>query len=158
MEKNRPDETQEKMLPDFKEGQKISIDSIFIEERQTEPPDHFTDGKLLKAMEVAGKDSAENDDTYLGIGTAATRAEVIEKLVKDRFVERVGDDGQLQRFVPADLAYLLYSVLPDSLKSAELTAEWETKLSKVENGTLKPNAFLEQIEDFIQTILSDTSG
>lgn len=154
--KNRPDETQEKLLPDFKEGQKISIDSVFIEERQTEPPDHFTDGKLLQAMEVAGKDSAKNDDIYLGIGTAATRAEIIEKLVKDRFVERVGDNGQPQHFVPTDLAYSLYSELPDSLKSAELTAEWEKKLSKVENGTLEPKAFLEQIEDFIQKILSNT--
>ena len=152
--KNRPDETQEKLLPDFKVGQKIPIDSVFVEKRQTEPPDRFTDGKLLQAMEVAGKDPAENDNTYLGIGTAATRAEVIEKLVKDKYVKRVGEGHQPQYFVPTDLAYLLYSVLPESLKYAEWTAKLEKELSEIEKGTLEPYAFLEQIKEYIIEMLA----
>ncbi len=153
--KNRPDETKEQVLPKFKKGEKVAIDHVFIEKRQTEPPDRFTDGKLLQAMETAGKESAEQDDKYLGIGTSATRAETIEKLVSSGFVKRVGDDEQPQYFVPTDLAYLLYSVLPDRLKSAALTAEWEAKLSEVEKGTLESKVFLEQIKDFIRTTLSD---
>lgn len=153
--KNRPGETKEHLLPEFHKGERIKIESVALEKKQTEPPERFTDGKLLEAMERAGKNSAEQDDVYWGIGTSATRAETIEKLVSNGFVKRVGDGGQPQYFVPTDLAQLLYSVLPDSLKSAELTAEWEMKLSEVEKGMLEPNVFLEQIIDFIHATLSD---
>ena len=92
---NRPDETKEQLLPKFQKGDKVAIEDVFIEERQTEPPERFTDGRLLQAMEIAGKESAEQDVNWLGIGTPATRAEVIEKLVSGGFVERVGEDGNL---------------------------------------------------------------
>ena len=152
--KNRPDEVIENELPEFHKGDKVVIEKIFIKKYQTEPPQRFTDGELLKAMEVAGKESADPNSTYLGIGTAATRAEIIESLVSKGYVERVGkENGQPQSFVPTELACSLYSVLPDSLKSAELTAEWEKKLSEVEKGTLEPKAFMEQINSFIRTIL-----
>lgn len=155
--KNRSDETKEKLLPKFEKGQKIAIDNIFIEKHQTEPPKRFTDGKLLQAMEEAGRNSSENDATYLGIGTVATRAEVIEKIVSGGFAERVGENGKPQIFVPTKLAQDLYSVLPDSIKSAVLTAEWESKLSEVEKGTLEPDTFLKQIQDYIRTTLSNTT-
>lgn len=141
------------MLPEFKKGEKVAIDNIFIEKRQTKPPERFTDGKLLKAMEEAGQTSVEGNVTYAGIGTPATRAETIEKLVSGGFVERVGEDDNPQFFVPTDLAHLLYSVLPNSLKCAELTSEWEAKLSEVENRTQDPRDFLEQIKDFITETL-----
>lgn len=153
--KNRPDETKEQLLPELKKGEKVAIDNIFIEKRQTKPPERFTDGKLLKAMEEAGHVSTEGNVTYAGIGTPATRAETIEKLVSDGFVKRVGEDDNPQFFVPTDLAYLLYSVLPNSLKSAELTSEWEAKLSEVENKILDPSDFLEQINEFITETLTD---
>lgn len=151
--KNRPDETKEQLLPVFQKGEKVAIDNIFIEKRQSEPPERFTDGKLLQAMEEAGQSLTESNDSCVGIGTPATRAETIEKLVSDGFVERVGEVDKLQYFVPTELADLLYSVLPDSLKSADLTAEWETKLSEVEKGTLEPADFLRQIKEFITKTL-----
>lgn len=84
--KNRPDETREQLLPKFTKGEKVSVDRIFVEKGQTEPPEHFTDGKLLRAMEMAGKESTKQDTEYLGIGTPATRSEIIEKLVSGGFI------------------------------------------------------------------------
>ena len=151
--KNRTNETKEQLLPDFHKGEKVVIDNVFIEKRQTEPPERFTDGKLLKAMEEAGQSLIDSDTTFVGIGTPATRAETIEKLVSDGFVERVGEDDKAQFFIPTDLADSLYSVLPDSLKSADLTAKWDTKLLEVEKGLLESKDFLEQIKEFITETL-----
>lgn len=153
--KNRPDETKENLLPELKKGDRVAIQGIFIEKRQTEPPDHFTDGTLLHAMEEAGKSSSECDVINVGIGTSATRAEIIEKLVRDGFVERLGEDGQPKSLKPTKLARFLYRVLPDSLKSVEMTVDWEAKLLEVEKGTLEPDVFLEQIMDFTRIMLSD---
>ena len=152
---DRPDETQERLLPEFHIGDKVDIESVFTKGQQTNPPDRFTDGMLLQKMETAGKNSSEIDDTHSGIGTPATRAETIEKLVCGGFVERIGEVGQTKTFAPTELAYLLYEVLPESLRSAELTAEWEAKLSEVEKGTMDPEKFLEQIKDFIKSTLTD---
>lgn len=153
--KNRPDETKEQLLPELHKGDKIAIDNVFIEKHQTEPPESYTDGKLLAAMEAAGKESAKQNDNWKGIGTPATRTGIIEKLVSDGFVERVGEDGKPQILAPTELAKSLCSVLPDSLKSATLTAEWENKLSEVERGNMDPKLFLEQIQDYIRKTLSD---
>lgn len=155
--KNRPDDTRELSLPEFHKGDKIAIESVFIEKHQTEPPERFTDGKLLAAMEAAGKESVKQDDNWKGIGTPATRTGVIERLVSYGFVERVGEDGKPQILAPTELAKSLCSVLPDSLKSATLTAEWENKLSEVERGIMDPKLFLEQIQDYIRKTLSDAT-
>ncbi len=69
----------------------------------------------------------------------------------------LGEDGKTQIFVPTELAKTLCSVLPDSLKSASSTAEWEAKLSEVEKGNMEPKVFLEQIQEYIRKTLSDTS-
>lgn len=153
--KNRPNETIERPLPEFHIGDRVAIEDIYIEKQQTEPPDRFTDGTLLQAMEGAGKSSTEDDAIHTGLGTSATRADIIEKLISGGFVERLGEESQPKSLVPTQLAHLLYQVLPDSLKSAELTAGWEAKLSEVEKGSLAPNAFLQQIMDCSRTILSD---
>jgi DNA topoisomerase-3 len=155
--KNRPDETKEQLLPEFHEGEKIDINDVFIKKHQTERPDRFTDGKLLKEMEIAGKESVEKVDDWLRIGTPATRADTIEKLVSGGFVERAGEDGEPQVFVPTELAKSLCSVLPDSLKSATLTAEWKSKLSEVEKGNMEPELFMEQIRNYIRKTLSDAT-
>lgn len=152
--KNRPDETKEQLIPKFQKGEKIAIDKIFIEKRQTKTPERFTDGTLLKAMEETAQSSTENNVTHAGLGTPATRSEIIEKLVHGGFVERIGGDGKAQMIVPTDLAYLLYSVLPDCLKSTELTAEWEQKLLEVEKGTKNPDDFLKEIKEFITNTLT----
>lgn len=153
--KNRPNETIERPLPEFHIGDRVAIEDIYIEKQQTEPPDRFTDGTLLQAMEGVGKSLTEDDAIHTGLGTSATRADIIEKLISGGFVERLGEESQPKSLVPTQLAHLLYQALPDSLKSAELTAGWETKLSEVEKGVLNPNAFLQQIKDFTQTVLTD---
>lgn len=155
--KNRPDETKENLLPELKKGDRVAIEDVFIEKRQTEPPDHFTDGKLLHAMEEAGKSSSEYDVMNAGIGTSATRADTIEKLVSSGFVERLGGEGQPKILNPTELARLLYKVLPESLRSTELTAEWESKLLEIEKGKLDSKTFMEQIKDFTRTIISDAN-
>ncbi len=155
--KNRPGETKEQLLPEIHKGERIAITNAYIEKHQTEPPDNFTDGKLLEAMKLAGKELEEHNDNWKGIGTPATRAGIIENLVSKGFVERVraGEDGKSQILVPTELAKSLYSVLPDGLKSAALTAEWEAKLSEVEKGTMEPNVFLEEIQDYIRKTISN---
>lgn len=153
--KDRPDETKEHLLPELQKGSRVKVEGVFVEKQQTNPPDHYTDGKLLQAMETAGKNSSGHDEAHSGIGTPATRAETIEKLVRGGFVERIGEDGQTKTFVPTELGYLLYELLPESLRSADLTAEWEAKLSEVEKGTMDPEKFLELIKDFIKTTLTD---
>ena len=104
-------------------------------------------------MENAGKESTEQDPTNLGIGTSATRAEILEKLVSGGYVERVGEGDQPYIFVPTELADLLDTVLPESLKSAEMTAKWETKLAEVETGRLKSAEFMKEIQEFIRNII-----
>lgn len=73
--------------------------------------------------------------------------------MRDNFVKRVDEDGKPKSYIPTDLAWFIYSKLPDELKSAELTAEWENKLSKIENGILVPRVFLKEIEEFIKRIV-----
>ena len=155
--KNRPDETVEHLLPVFHKGDRIPIKGVSIVKLQTRPPERFTDGKLLQAMESAGKSSAEDNAANVGIGTAATRADTIEKLISGGFAARIGEAGRPKSFAPTELARYLCQVLPDSLKSTELTADWEAKLSEVEKGTLEPNAFLELIMDFTRTTLPDAN-
>ena len=159
--KNRPDETVEQPLPiefqNVQKGDRVHIKGVTIEQHQTEPPERFTDGTLLQAMESAGKFSAEDDATCVGIGTAATRAPTIKNLVQKKLVVRVGEKGQPKYFVPTELGRFLYEKLPDKLKTADLTVDWEAKLSEVEKGTLEPNAFLEQIMDFTRKMLSDAA-
>ncbi len=113
---------------------------------------------------VSKQSNVNEDDEKLmqdlfnvGIGTPATRAGIIEKLVSSGFLERVGECNQPTKFSLTEKGKLLCRVLPASLKSTKLTAEWEAKLSEVEKGTLKPNIFLEQITYFIREILRETT-
>jgi len=102
--KNRPDETKECIFPEFHKGDRVKIDKVFVEQHQTNPPVSFTDGTLLQAMENAGENSLKHENIYSGIGTVATRAGIIEKLVNDGYVERIGEEGHSKNFVPTDLS------------------------------------------------------
>lgn len=101
-------------------------------------------------------DDLKQDISHMGIGTPATRADIIEELVSGGFLERVEECNQPASFSLTEKARLLYKVLPDSLKSAKMTADWEAKLLEVENGTLNPNTFIKQITDFVKEILLRT--
>ena len=151
-----PDQAKEHLLPDFKIGERVAIEDVSLAEGQSSPPAHYTDGTLLHAMETAGGGGISNEKQHSGIGTVATRAEIIEKLIHNGFIERVEEkDENANKLVPTQLGKFLCSILPDSLKSADMTVDWEEKLLAVENGSLEPDLFLTQISDFVKTTIQD---
>lgn len=107
--------------------------------RGDRPPKHYTEDTLLSAMEHAGaEDFAKTPDAERkGLGTPATRAAILEKLVRAGFVER-----RKKQLLPTDRGTELIRVMPEQLKSARLTAEWENKLKQVERGQLAPADFM----------------
>ncbi len=134
----------------FKQGDVYKLESLNIKEGKTKPKAAYTEDTLLFAMETAGKDDIPEDAERQGIGTPATRAEVIERLIKSGYVMR-----EKKNLIPYDTGKNLVSVLPDSLKSVLLTAEWEQKLKQVETGTLSPETFIEEIETFVTDIIKN---
>lgn len=142
-------------LPGLVRGQELAVGDVLLREGTTVPPKRYTEDSLLAAMENAGAGRAAQagDAGRRGIGTPATRAGVIEKLVKGGFVERKN------RFLlPTVHGMELVKVLPDTLKSAELTAEWEEALKEVERGERRPEDFLEGIADMVRGLVESYDG
>ena len=137
-------------LPDFAEGASIRIDAATVKEGKTSPPAAYTEDTLLSAMEHAGAKEAPPGAERRGLGTPATRAATIEKLVSGGFAERV--KGKL---VPTDVGKSLVTVLPDALRSPLLTAEWESRLKRIELGELDADTFLADIEHMVSGLISD---
>ena len=111
-----------------------------ISEHWTRPPKHFTEGTLLAAMEKAGARDMNDDVERKGLGTPATRAATIEKLISAKYVRRKG-----KQLLPTDEGNLLVSLVPDYLKSASMTAEWENRLLEMEHGNADPDAFIDDV-------------
>lgn len=137
-------------LPDFAEGVSVAVTSATIKEGKTTPPAVYTEDTLLAAMERAGAKDAPEDAELRGLGTPATRAATIEKLVNGGFAERV--KGKL---VPTDTGASLLTVLPEALRSPLLTAEWEHRLKQIERGELDADAFIADIEHMVSGLVSD---
>ena len=138
--KNKPEADQDseaKALPLVSEGQSFEVMVPGIKEGKTSPPRHFTEDTLLSAMETAGAKDMPDDAERKGLGTPATRAGILEKLVSAGFVERKG-----KSLIPTKAGINLVTVLPDTLTSPMLTAEWEHKLKQVERGELDADVFL----------------
>ena len=134
-------------LPELKEGQTIRVSSVTVKEGQTTPPKHHTEDTLLSAMESAG-DTPE-DAERKGLGTPATRAGIIEKLVSTGMLER--RKAKKQTFlVPVALGNALITVLPEQLQSPQLTAQWEQELLAIQSGKQEPESFLEGICAMLQ--------
>ena len=149
--KSRPeDEKAQPLLPEFSEGQAVAVKEAVLHEGTTSPPPRYTEDSLLSAMENAGAEEfAQIEDAERrGLGTPATRAGVIEKLVKGGFVER-----KKKLLVPTERGMELIKVLPDSVKSASLTAEWEAALKEVERGERSPKDFMEGITDMVRSLV-----
>ena len=138
----------EKAIPSFKENDIIHSVSASVTEHFTTPPKAFTEDTLLSAMETAGNEDFEDDTEKKGLGTPATRAAVIEKLVKGGFVERKG-----KQLLPTKDGINLVCVLPDTLTSPQLTAEWENNLTQIAKGKADPAAFMEGIEDMARELV-----
>ena len=137
-------------LPDFAEGASVAITSATVKEGKTSPPAAYTEDTLLSAMEHAGAKEAPSDAERHGLGTPATRAVTIEKLVNGGFAERV--KGKL---VPTSAGASLVTVLPEALRSPLLTAEWESRLKQIERGELDADAFIADIEHMVSGLVSD---
>lgn len=136
----------EKALPELNEGQSFDNVHAGLREGFTSPPKHFTEDLLLSAMECAGDFSDIPDVERKGLGTPATRAGIIEKLVKTGFIERK-ESKKIKNLLPTEKGINLITVLPDVIKSPALTAEWESKLKQVERGELSDTGFMKGIEE-----------
>lgn len=138
-------------LPPLVQGQELPVASAVTKEGATTPPKHFTEDTLLSAMEHASaEDFAEIEGVErTGLGTPATRAGVLEKLVKGGFLERKN-----RQLVPTKKGHNLVVILPEGIKSAKLTAEWESALKEVEHGDMSPEEFLSGIKRQVSELVA----
>ena len=147
--------SEEKTLPQLTQGQELAVDQAEVKEGVTKPPAHYTEASLLAAMEQAGREEQPKDTQRKGIGTAATRAGILERLVNQGFVQRVkGKDGQAAALIPAQSGSALAAILPEPLRSPQLTAQWEWSLQKIEDGLLEPEAFLSEVQEMVTGLVS----
>ena len=145
---NQEEEKEEKKLPELSEGQAFDGVQTKISEHFTSPPKHFTEDLLLSAMERAGAEDMGDDVERKGLGTPATRADIIEKLVKDGFVKR-----EKKQIIPTEDGLKLITVLPDVVKSPKLTADWENALTLVAKGELPMEDFMADIENMVSELI-----
>ena len=145
------------ILPNVQEQSVCGIAGAELKEGQTTPPKHFTEDTLLSMMQVAGSDSMPEDAERQGIGTPATRAAIIEKLVQKGFLERKGDK-KTKVLLPTDKGKALITVMPEEIQSADMTADWETKLLRVERGEMEPETFMTEINDMISSLVNTTEA
>ena len=148
--------SEEKALPQLTQGQELAVDQVEVKEGVTKPPAHYTEASLLAAMEQAGREEQPKEAQRRGIGTAATRAGILERLVNQGFVQRVkGKDGQAATLIPAQSGSALAAILPEPLRSPQLTAQWEWSLQKIEDGLLEPEAFLSEVQEMVTELVAD---
>ncbi len=143
-------------LPPVEESE-CGILNAELKEGQTAPPKHFTEDPLLHSMETASADSMPEGVERQGIGTPATRAATIEKLVQKGFLERKGDK-KTKVLLPTDKGKALITVMPEEIQSADMTADWETKLLRVERGEMEPETFMTEIKDMISSLVNTTEA
>ncbi len=149
-------EQTDKVLPELADGDELKVASSEIKEGTTKPPSHFTEDSLLSAMEVAGAKEMPDDAERKGLGTPATRAGIIEKLIATGFVERKKAKKTVS-LIPAHSGVSLITVLPEQLQSPLLTAEWEHKLKMVEHGELDADAFMAEISVMVSELVKTYS-
>ena len=143
-------------LPSVEESE-CGILNAELKEGQTSPPKHFTEDTLLHSMETASAESMPEDAERHGIGTPATRAATIEKLVEKGFLERKGDK-KTKVLLPTNKGKALITVMPEEIQSADMTADWETKLLRVERGEMEPETFMTEINDMISSLVNTTEA
>lgn len=144
-------EPNDRILPELKENGEYLVQSVSLKEGEKTPPAHFTEDSLLHAMETAGKEEMPEDAERKGLGTPATRAAILEKLIRNGFVERKKSKKSVN-LIPTHAAFSLITVLPEQLKSPLLTAEWEYRLKQIEHGELNADEFLSDIADMLSDL------
>ena len=146
--KPEDDENVDASLPMLQEGQVFESVSASVREGKTSPPKHYTEDSLLAAMETAGTEDMPEDAERKGLGTPATRAATLEKLVSAGFVQR-----KKKQLIPTEKGTNLILVLPDNIKSPMLTAEWESMLKQVERGEVPAKDFMDGIADMSRALV-----
>ena len=147
---NQEEET--KRLPVFTEGQIVPMENAFVTEHFSTPPKPYSEDTLLSAMETAGKEDIPEDAERKGLGTPATRAATIEKLILAGFAERKG-----KNLIPTDAGMKLIAVLPETLTSPMLTAEWEQQLTAIARGEVDSDTFLNGICAMVTDLIRNHS-
>ena len=146
--KSKEHDEPEKMLSAVSEGDVLDAVSASVTEHYTTPPKQYTEDTLLSAMETAGNEAFDDDTEKKGLGTPATRAGVIEKLVKSGYAERKG-----KSIVPTKDGLNLVCVLPEQITSPSMTAEWENTLMQIERGQADGDKFLAGIVDMTASLV-----
>ena len=141
------------VLTEAQDKKTLPIMDAQLKEGRTTPPKHFTEDTLLAAMESAGADTMPEEAERRGIGTPATRAATIEKLVQKGFLSREGG-GKAKHLIPSEKGRTLIAAMPEQLKSPAMTAEWETKLTQIEKGQYAPEQFMEEIESMMKSLVN----
>ena len=139
-------------LPELKEGQTFADVAASVTEHFTTPPKPYTEDTLLSAMERAGAEDMPEDAERKGLGTPATRAAILEKLVQMGFVQRKG-----RQLIPTKDGINLAVVLPEALTSPQLTAEWESRLTEIAKGQADPDEFMAGIEAMTRELVKTYS-
>ena len=142
---------EEPVLPSVNVGEVLNIENIEIKEKYTQPPKHFTEDTLLKAMEIAGSEALEKgaEVERKGLGTPATRAGIIENLIYKGFIER-----DKKNLIATQRGKSLIEIVADTFKSAETTVKWEMELSDIAQGKSSKKEFLEDIEAEIKNAIA----
>ena len=145
-------ETGQTVPENLAEGQALPVSAAQVEAGRSTPPKHYTEDTLLSAMETAGAKDMPEDAERRGIGTPATRAATLEKLVSAGFVQRK-KAKKVVSLLPTPTGTALITVLPEALQSPALTAEWEHRLKEVERGTLAPEDFMAEISAMLRELV-----
>lgn len=145
---DKSDAEEEKKLPELREGMMIAVEQTKVSEHFTQPLKHYTEDSLLSAMERAGVEDMGDEVERKGLGTPATRADIIENLVKDGFVKR-----EKKQMIPTEDGMKLITILPDVVKSPKLTADWENELTLVSKGEVAAEQFMSGIEAMVTDLV-----
>ena len=139
-------------LPELSEGMTLELAGVDLKEGKTSPPKRFTEDLLLSAMESASSDEFPAGVERKGIGTPATRAAIIEKLVQKGFIERRGDK-KTKYLCSTDKGNALVTVVPEQIQSPSMTADWEEKLLKIEHGEYDSDVFMGEISSMVSGLV-----
>lgn len=157
VEEESEDGLKEQLLPAINKGDKLPVNSLNMTRGMTSPPALFTEGTLLTAMERPGKFMSDNNKDLIkiladtgGIGTVATRADIIEKLLKSFLIEKKGKSLQI-----TSKGKQLLTLVPSELKSPALTAQWEKQLEQIAKGSLKKDAFVNDMMSYAKSVVKD---
>lgn len=150
-------ENNDNILPPLTQGEVFTVLDVKKEEKKTKPKPSYTEDTLLKAMETAGKEieNAELQQAMKGhgLGTPATRAGIIENIIKSGYVIR-----EKKKLLPTDTGFTFIGLISDKVKSPELTAEWEHQLAEIQDGSLCESEFMSRISRFISDFVFETKN